>query len=243
MRRDEHGYIVVETIGAFMLFVLLIVSILSLVSIVTLQARVHYAMTQAAQTLSMYSYVFEITGLAEQFTDIGGKADSARINVNELKTNINGVFEGIDSLSVGGTGKSAAGAAKSGYDLFSSPANLVNLLIDDAKNALFSEFVIKPLVGRYLSNGALSGDEYLKSMNVPGGLKGLHFCGFDYFDLSITSDMNSALIDKDGNIKLIVRYKVSYVFGALPLPFTELSVTQSVQTKAWLGGKGPRYEP
>jgi len=243
MRRDERGYIVVETIGAFLLFVFFMVSILTLVNIVALQARVHYAMTQTAQTLSMYSYVLEVTGIAEQFADLDDKASDARTGINELKANINGIFEGINNLSVDEIGRSAEAAVESGTNLVSDPKSLLTLLVDDAKNAVFSELAIKPLVGRYLSNGAMTGDEYLKSMNVTGGLADLNFCGFDYFDLSVIDDMNSALIDKNGNIKLTVRYEVAYSFWTLPLPFPKLNITQSVQTKAWLGGKGERYKP
>ena len=64
MRKDENGYIVVETIGAFTLFVFFVASILALINIVALQARVHNAITQAAQTVSMYSYVLELTGVS-----------------------------------------------------------------------------------------------------------------------------------------------------------------------------------
>ena len=49
MKRDEGGYIVVETITSFLLFVLLNISILSLINIVTVQSRIHYAVTQAAE--------------------------------------------------------------------------------------------------------------------------------------------------------------------------------------------------
>ena len=59
MKRDQGGYIVVETIACFTLFVFLMMSILSLINIVTVQARVHYAITQAAETLSMYSYTLD----------------------------------------------------------------------------------------------------------------------------------------------------------------------------------------
>jgi len=57
MKKDQHGYIVVETIGAFMLFVFFVASILMLINIVAVQARVHNAITQAAETVSMYSYI------------------------------------------------------------------------------------------------------------------------------------------------------------------------------------------
>ncbi|MCL2813906.1 MAG: hypothetical protein FWD23_04840 [Oscillospiraceae bacterium] len=50
----ENGYITIETLGTFLPFVFLVVSILSLVNIVTVQTRVHYALTQAANTISVY---------------------------------------------------------------------------------------------------------------------------------------------------------------------------------------------
>ncbi|MCL2202230.1 MAG: hypothetical protein FWB75_09715, partial [Oscillospiraceae bacterium] len=59
MKKDDRGHIAVETVCAFIPFVLLVVSILSLVNIVVLQARVHYALTQTAKTLSVYCYTLE----------------------------------------------------------------------------------------------------------------------------------------------------------------------------------------
>ena len=57
MGKDERGYIVLETISAFLLFTLLVIAILIIISIVTVQARIHYAITQTCETVSMYSYL------------------------------------------------------------------------------------------------------------------------------------------------------------------------------------------
>ena len=62
MGKDERGYIVLETISAFLLFTLLVIAILSIISIVTVQARIHYAITQTCETVSMYSYILDLTG-------------------------------------------------------------------------------------------------------------------------------------------------------------------------------------
>jgi len=174
MRKDERGYVIVETMGTFILFVFLMVSILSLVNIAALRAKVHHAITQAAQTLSVYSYVLE--------TDIAG--------------------------------------APADIDDFS--AELIALLLNDPESAA------RPLVGRYLHAGDTDGDGYLKRMNVEGGLNGLDFDGFVY---------------SGGDITITISYKVAYSFGALPLPFPALSVTQSVKTRSWANGKGERYIP
>lgn len=248
MRNDEQGYIVVETIGAFLLFVFLIVSILSLVNIVALQARVHNAMTQAAKAMSMYSYVFEVTGIADELKAMDEQAENTRLKADELKGNINGVISGIRDLSadpmgnIGNAGsilEQGRAALDSGVELIGDPASLINMLVRDGIDKGFAELA-GVLVERYLCNGAMSGREYLKSMNVESKL---NFHGYinDYIDPNVSSNENSVIIDKNGNIKLTVRYDVGYSFWSLPLPFKKLSVTQSVKTKAWLGGDGKGY--
>ena len=85
--------------------------------------------------------------------------------------------------------------------------------------------VVNPIVMSYLVSGDMSGEDYLKSVRVT--------------DFSLT---DCALIDRNENVKLTAFYKVEYTFGALRLPFTPtLNITQSVVTKAWLGGSGEGY--
>jgi len=249
MNRDENGYIVVETVGAFIPFVLLIISILSLVNIVALQTRVHYALTQAANTLSMYSYTLQVSGAADKLMKIDAKASKLTKGADELKTNINGVIEGINSLSfkdatvsgeaalnrVVGWGESIVDDPKAALQIF------LNYGLDELRDKLF-ELLARPLVGRYLANGNMTGDEYLRSANVIGGLEGLQFSEFTLFDLGSLGHENSVLIDQNGDVKLVVQYEIEYKFGALRLPFDpKLKVTQTVKTKAWLGGRGEGY--
>jgi len=229
MRRDQRGHIVVETIGSFMMFVLLVVSILSLVNIVTLQARLHYALTQSAETLSLYSYVFKITGTAGQLE--GG----AGISAADFSGSMASLISGLEGLAPGAAGRNGEAAANIDVGWPDDPQEAMRLLLDygldESKNALAQETIIRPLLGRYLSNGAMSGDEYLRSVNVIGGLGGLAF-----------SPGGSALVDENGDVKLVVNYEIAYKFGALPLPFgPKLRITQTAKTKAWLGGRGEGY--
>ena len=110
MKRDERGYIVVETIGSFLLFVFLVTSILSLINIDTVQARIHYALTQTAETVSMYTYVLERAGLAEHLQANAKKSEKVEQNAADFKKNVNGVIDSIESLSIGGV-KASGGAA------------------------------------------------------------------------------------------------------------------------------------
>jgi len=221
--KDEDGYIVVETVGTFLPFVLLVISILSLVNIVTLQARVHNALTQTANTISMYCYAIHAAGISESLITLNKKASAS-------KENINAVFSGIEALSKGNgfnsdsagqlfnTAQSAAGDPKAAIQ------SILNYGAGQVHNRASAAF-IQPLAGRYLANGYMSGDEYLSSVRV----KDLDF-------------NQSVIIDQNGNVKISVDYKVDYTFGALKLPFGPyLRVTQTAITKAWLGGSGEGY--
>jgi len=253
--QKEDGYIVVETVGTFIPFVLLVISILSLVNIVALQARVHYALTQAANTLSMYSYALEVMGVANELTALDGKAYKVGKAANEMRDDINAVLTGINAFcDVRGaidSGGSAVGRAYVvGEEAVSDPKGFLQLLmnygLNEIRNQVFEELA-RPLVGRYLANGDMTGDEYLKSVRVvrtdgsgevyAEGLAALQFHEWSGLGLG-----NSVMIDRNGNVILTVRYEVEYTFGGLRLPFTPtLRITQTAVTKAWLNGSGRGY--
>jgi len=220
MEKNDNGYIVVETVGTFIPFLLLVISILSLENIIALQARVHNALTQAASTLSMYSYVLEATGVADNLITMDEKAGA-------ISDSINSVLSGIDSISKGNipSGNNILGQLGSMLDdpkgMFQSAANYgLSTAINYA-----SAQMVSPLVERYLTNGDLSGSDYL------------HSVGVERFDIT-----DCVIIDRNGNIKITASYEIEYTFGALRLPFRPtLRVTQTAITKAWLNGSGEGY--
>ncbi|MDR2360810.1 MAG: hypothetical protein LBD85_05985 [Oscillospiraceae bacterium] len=237
MRRDEGGYIVIETIGTFIPFLFLILSILALVNIVTLQARIHYALTQTAETLSMYSYVTDLTGAP----DIEGKSVETRQRAADFRANIDDALSGIQTFSLGDAQKYGEAALLTSDDVIDDPKGIIQPMLDYGEDRLadkLTQELIRPLVGRYLLNGTLSGIDYLtgiedaadaslKSSGVVGGLTGIDFDKTD-------------ILDEDGNIKIVVQYEINYLFNAAPLPFTKLKVTQIAKTKAWLNGSEAR---
>ena len=249
MRRDEDGMIVVETVGSFVLFTFLVISILSLVNIVTLQARIHYAATQAAETVSMYSYILEVMGLAEKIVSIEERAGKVKDQANDFKGELNSMMDSMQSFRADETINHAGAAADMGMqwasDTINNPKEALSLVVNyglsEVGHFAFGE-CMRLLVGRYLSNGTMNADEYLKSVNVVGGLKGLKFYDFSLFDFNDMSENDSALLNENGDVVIVVRYSIDYTFGVLPLPFTELEVTHVIKTKAWLGGSGDGYD-
>ena len=251
MCEDDSGHIVVETIGAFIPFVLLVVSILSLVNIVAVQARLHYALTQAANTLSMYSYALEAVGTANVLTTIDNKANKVTSEADAFKKDINAVLEGLDSMSdIGGTLESGNKAVKRAYGLgeeaLGDPKAALQLLMNYGLNELrglaFDELV-RPLVGRYLANGDITGETYLSGAGVVNrhtGTTGLS--ALEFYNHRAPGLEESVMIDRAGNVRLTVEYEIMYTFGGLPLLFSPtIRITQTVVTKAWLNGSGKGY--
>ena len=249
VKNSSDGYIVVETIGVFVPFILLVASILSLVNIVTVQTRVHYALTQAANTLSMYCYALDAMGISDKLIRLDEESDKVKEEIDGLKTDILGVINGVEKLSLS-HGANEETSAPSGEHtaeeaLAGEPMNLIQQILNyglgESVSALF-ETLVRPLVGRYLSNGSMTGDAYLKAFNVKDGLKSLEFYEFDLLDINSIGHRSSTLIDQNGDVVLVVQYEIEYKFGTLPLPFKPvLKVTQTAVTKAWLGGCGNGY--
>lgn len=237
MKKNQGGYIVVETIGSFLLFVLLIVSILSLINIVTVQARMHYALTQAAQTLSMYSYTLEAAGVADHLTNLAGNASEAEDNIEEFKDNLNQFIDGINNEFPPDIIQGGNGVYDNVNEIASDPKETVRLLLNYGIKRVGDEVfqqLVEPLIMHYLRNGDMSGEEFLTTFDVQ----------LDSFEMSdgLNNVDDTALLNKDGEVKLTAHYYITYKFGALVLPFEpKLEVTQTVLTKAWLGGSGEGY--
>lgn len=250
----------VETIGSFLLFVLLNCSILTLINVVVVQTRMHYALTQAAQAVSMYSYVLDRVGAAEHLQNMAGKAERTETEINEFKTNLNGVIDGINQLASGNfTGAGLDELGSHGDALLTQVGEGVDALASDPKAMLqymvsyglqqgvnwgFGQ-VAEALVCRYLSNGSRTGEQFLEDFHVVGGRDGLTLSTVSLADRENTRADDSVLLTGAGDVKLIVQYEIEYTFGGLPLPFEKpvLAVTQEAVTRAWLSGKGEGYKP
>lgn len=233
MGKRDGGYIVVETTVSFMLLVLLMVSILSLINVTVVQARVHYALTQTANELSMYSYVIDALGLTKDIKALDKTGQEVQKTIdgvlNDLDTIEHGIttvpsnttefFDNLDAVqdavsSLSGTAQTMIENPKETF------VNVVRYGMDRGKNWGMQELVMRPMLDKYLRNGSQSARDFLESYGIK-----------DELDLS-----KSVFIDSNGDITLVASYEIDYTFGILPLPFTKLYIEQTVKTKAWLGG-------
>lgn len=259
MGKDQRGYIVVETIGAYLLFVFLNISILSLINIVVVQSRIHYALTQSAQALSMYTYALEATGVAEHIVANSKQAGEVGDQSDKMVENLNKLISALEARDANGFGQAASDIYNQGYGIagqvMENPKGvlqkLLNFGLSKARSFALGE-CMRPLMGWYLRGKSGSGEKFLEDYHVIGGLNGLKFYTMDTIGYNSAtkrftsgSKNDSLLIDRNENLCLVVQYDIDYTFGALPLPDAfggKLHVTQMVTTKAWLNGYGEGYQ-
>lgn len=249
MRRNEGGYIVVETVMCFMLFVLLMASILSLISIVTVQARINYALTQTAETISMYGYVIEAAGAAEHIENIDKNAAEAQAEIDKFNDNFDKILKAIQDIDISEVGSRGQALIDQGESLAADPERVVHMLLSygtDTVMGLGLQEVARAMMERYLANGNLGGSAYLQSPGVFSSKPDPVMDGVNdlvLFVADLSSDGDSTLLSSEGDVKLVVNYNMDYVFGALPLPFEDgLNFHQEAATRMWLGGSGDGYK-
>jgi hypothetical protein len=243
MRKDERGSILIEFVGSFLLFVLLIMSILTLVNIITVKARMHYALTQTANTVSMYGYVLYVTGVSEFLMGVDEGASRFRDGVHTSIDDINKVLDGINNRDfaevIAGADNLTDNISNWGDSAFEDPKATIQLLmqagLSEATGVAF-ELFLRGLMKHYLSNGEMSGSEYLQSIRINSDLQ-FH---------SLLANNNSVLLNQDGNVRITVQYDIDYSFLGLRMPWGDnnprLRITQSAMTKMWLGGSGDGYD-
>lgn len=237
LKKNAAGYIVVETTLSFTLFVLLVVSILSLINVVTVQARIHYALTQTANELSMYSYVLDALGLSGDIKGLDQTGHEVQEKIDGIVDDLNAIEHGVTTVP-GSTGEffdnldaltdAVRSLSNTAGEIVDDPkgtfVKIVRFGLNGTKNFGMQEAVMRPMLKKYLKSGSMSAEEYLNRCGIDG-IYGLELG-------------ESVFIDSRGDITIIASYDIDYTFGLLPLPegFTSIHVKQTAKTGAWLGG-------
>jgi len=228
MKKDENGWIVVETIGTLIPFVLICISIITMINITAVQQRVHYAITQTALELSMYSYVVHALGLSEPIMNWNETAANTQGQIDSVINDVNSIrlFDDLETVT-GAIGS----LMQTGGDALNDPMETISNLLSYGLNRAYShvvqEVVIRPMVNRHLErrSGDFSADDYLRTFNVADRNGTL-------LDLS-----NSVILNSNGDVIIVAEYSIDFTFGIIPVP--PLTFRQTAKTRAWIGGYTP----
>ncbi len=179
----------------------------------------------------------KIQGLYQDAEQLGNDLQEITLS-QEYQDKIQGQ---VDNLAgrIDDTVKSTQKSVQDVKNLFSDGNSLIAGIIymgasaaDYAVKSVGATYAAGALTKKYLKNGDLSADAYLKSYGIEAGYGGLDFSGSTMF-----CDKNNSIID------IVVQYDVDLSFIGLVLPEKKLHIVQRVSVPAWLNGDGQTYEP
>ena len=185
--RREKGALTIEASIAYPIFLMVIVTILYLMRIVYTYGLVQHAVSQTAKELSMYTYIYQVTGL----NDLRGDVDSSTAGRTEqFNSDVGEVVALYETFSSGDFSGSYEGTTNPVEIL----KNIGSVLLGEGSRELNSQFfqlVVKPLMEGYIgadANGN-SADARLKALRVIGGFDGLDFSSSRFFEDGATVDL------------------------------------------------------
>lgn len=191
MRRRDRGALSIEAAITYPIFLMVIVTILYIMRIVYTYGLIQHAAAQTVKELSMYTYIYQVSGLSELSGDLRG-ATAGR--TDQFNSDVGSVVELYNDLMGGNVG----GALSAGNSVTTNPedvlknvgAFLVGGAAREANQQLF-EAVVRPLMAGYIgadSQGA-SADERLRKLRVTDGIGGLNLDASSFCEDGVTIDL------------------------------------------------------
>ena len=99
--KNEKGMVAVETLISFIGFLLVTAIITLFVNLAAVQTRVHYALTQTAKEVAVYSYLFDVFGVTGMISSADELSRKTKDELNQFSNNTADVYDALsDSKSL-----------------------------------------------------------------------------------------------------------------------------------------------
>lgn len=185
--RGKKGALTIEASIAYPIFLVVIVTMLYIMRIVYVHGLIQHAVSQTAKELSMYTYIYQVTGLNEAYGDLQDSVSGRTEQFNEDVGSVVGLYESFSSGDFSGS-----------YEGTTNPAeilkNIGSMMLSEGSaelNNRFFEAVVRPMMEGYIGADSKgnSADSRLKALRVIGGMKGLDLSSSSFFEDGMTVDI------------------------------------------------------
>lgn len=252
--KREKGDFAVEAVLGLTIFMIAVLSIMLMSMLVRVQATMQYALGQTAKEISGYYYLLDKLGLAS-LTSGASAEDVSEVNqtigrvinfADESSSKVSDIdfSEGIDFETIADISD-----PEEMLDQAKEICDDIDALAEDPKGQLqavltvfgksmvnkgisyyVAPFVCKAIMPKYLSEDRDAVEEYLKSVGIEDGIKGLDFS-------------QSQLLTDGRSIKLVVMYKVNTKSITFGLVDKDIYFEQTATTAAWIrpDGESKKY--
>ena len=186
-KRNQKGSLTIEASISYSIFLMVIVTIIYIMRIVYLYGLVQHAVSQTAKELSMYSYLYQVSGI----NDLRGEiADATGDRSQTVNKDVGEVIKFYEEFSSGDTTVRYNGTTDPRELLKNIGAAMLGEAGKEANQQLF-EMVARSLIESYIGADSKgnSADERLAALRVVGGLGGLNLSSSSFFEDGKTIDL------------------------------------------------------
>lgn len=240
--KNEKGMMTVEAVLSLVPFIMVVLGIISFINIFMVHNKVQYAMYQAANELTAYTYFYEALGIRSGDQALGKDINRETAEIDNAIEKTSEFLEQLETLGPN-TIETGREAVNAGVALVSDPQdllrNLVYFGIEQGEHALKSwiiDTISSALIPIYLESSfspsnPMTADEYLLKAGVSGGVKGIDFSNSKLFQ-----------DDKYKMIDIVAEYDLEISFFDLFMKKPVIHVVQRCAVPAWLDGDGIHYQ-
>lgn len=187
--KNKKGVLTIEACISYTIFLMIIVSMLYIMRIVYAYGLIQHAVSQTAKELSMYTYIYQVTGMNDAYQSIQNSTSGRKEQFNQDAENVISLYEALGSGIYNGQGYS--GTTNPTDILKNVGSALLSEAAGEANQQLFEKMLVRPMISGYIgadSNG-LSAGERLKALRIEGGMDGLDLSSSSFFEDGVTVDL------------------------------------------------------
>lgn len=187
----QKGALTIEASISYSIFLMIIVTILYLMRIVYTYGLVQHAVSQTAKELSMYTYVYYVSGVSGLYNDLQDASSGRKDQFNTDAESIVKLYETLENGDIEGLKDYSYEGSTNPKDLLKDVIGAaMNEAVGDAHNQVWT-LVARPMIAGYIGADSKgnSADERLKTLSVVGGLSGIDLSSSRFFENGTTIDI------------------------------------------------------
>ena len=190
--RDEKGALTIEASISYSIFLMVIVTMLYIMKIVYTYGLIQHAVSQTAKELSMYTYVYQVSGLSDLHGQI---QDATSGRKDQFNTDADSIVKLYEILESGNYNELQDYSYEGSTDpvplLKDIMGAVVNEASKEAQNQAFAQLIARPMIAGYIGADSKgnSADQRLKTLRVIDGLSGIDLSASKFFEDGNTIDI------------------------------------------------------
>ncbi|MGN0158810.1 MAG: hypothetical protein ACI39W_06700 [Brotaphodocola sp.] len=188
-QRNRKGVLSIEASISYSIFFMVMVTILYTMRIVYAYGLIQHAVSQTAKELSMYTYIYQVSGLNDLNQQISGATEE---RTEQFNADAESVVKFYEEFSAGDMTARYEGTISPTEILKNVGAAMLRKGNQEVNQQLF-QLIVKPLLAGYIGadsqNTENAADTRLKNLRVVGGMSGLNLSSSRFFEDGATIDL------------------------------------------------------